>query len=64
MYIEQNSQVEEKMNEIEAFGVSRQCKTIIFIRFTSATASLFPLEISFMQRKTVQEKIIYQVYVL
>lgn len=43
MHIEQNSQVEEKMKplsenmkekQIEAFGVSRQCKTIILIRFT------------------------------
>ncbi len=56
MHIEQDSQVEQKMNllsenrkenQIEAFGVSRQCKTIILIKFTSTKAFLFPLEISF-----------------
>lgn len=56
MRIERNSQVEEKMKplsenmketQIEAFGVSRQCKTIILIKFTSTKLSLLSPGMSF-----------------
>lgn len=56
MHIKQNSQVEEKIKplsenikdkQIDTFGVSRQCKTIILIKFTSTKVSLHSLEMGF-----------------
>lgn len=56
MRIEQDSQVEEQMKrlsenmkekQIKAFGVARQCKTIILIKFTSTKVSPLSLEMSF-----------------